>query len=253
MDLEHQLNLNLKLIQRQYADYVDCILTIVEEKGVSARRLSSYLLNLPASTDKKKLQLLSNLKAELHKAEEVTDIFILLSTKYASFLDYEIFETILKKYGAGKHREELSYPKYLKAYVEMHKIKEFMKCNPELINPKLQKIDDSSKKLNIKFSTKRTQNLSTLKEVTGAVAHILGLRPSALRLHGIKKGCIYVMLLISASIAEAIFTGDRVFSLDQVYQFRAVSVMWIECNGYMFDLQKHNQERRQHLESNSAG
>ena len=177
MDLEQQLDINLRHIQTHYACYVDCVRAIVKEKGVSAEELSSFLINLQASITTKKLRLLSDLKAELQKAEKITDIFILLSTKYASFLDYDIFEIILKRYGPNEDREELiNYPVHLKAYLEKHKIKEFVKLHPQLINPKLQKLGDESKKINIKLSIKRTQNLSTLKEVNEGHGYYFGVK-----------------------------------------------------------------------------
>ena len=241
LDLEHQLNLNLVVIQKQYASYVDCIQSIVEVKGVSAKHLSSYLLNLPAFTkpdDKCTLQFFYDLKTELQGTNEVVDIFILLSSKCASFLDYNIFEMLLQKYGTDKDKKELNYPEHLKAYIEQHKIKEFFKLNPKLINPKLQELDSNSKKITIKFNTKRTQSLSTLKEVTGAVANVLGVRPSALRLCCVKKGCVLVTLLIPTSIADVLFTNNTVLSPEQERGLKAASVLWFECNGHKFNFRQ---------------
>ena len=235
------------MIKTQYADYVDRIQTIVIAKGVNAKDLRSYLLKLPASTetdDKKRLQLLSDMKAKLKEAHEVIDIFDLLFEEYASFLDYNIFELILKKYGTGKELKALKYPEHLKAYIEKHKIKEFVKLYPELLNPKLQKLDNVSKELVIKFSVKRTQNLSTLKEVIGAVANILGIRPSTLRLCGVKKGCVLVTLLMPTSIADSLFTDSTVFSPEQECAFRAASVLWFECNGYKFDFRERSKKNQ---------
>ena len=235
LNLEHQLDQNLKMIHKQYAAYVDCILTIVEKKGITARRLSAYLLNLPAFSNNKDKMLLSDLKAELKEAEEVTDIFMLLSSKYASFLDYEIFETIRERYGANYDDEQgdLDYPIHLKSYIKRHSIKQFINLNPELINPKLQKLGDT-KHLRVKINIKRTQNLHTLKEVTRAVANILGLRPAALQLCGIKKGCVCVTYSIPAPVADIIFTDNLVFSSEQQHQFQAASVKWLEFNGYKY-------------------
>lgn len=191
MDIEQQLQLNHKVIQTKYAAYVDCIRSILEEKGVTAKQLSAYLLYLTASTsteDERKLQLLSDMKTELQKAELVVDVIISLSTQYASFLDYDIFERILKRFAPNKAHEDLNYPNDLKIYIEMHKVEEFVKLYPKLNNPKLQKIHSTSKLIDIKINIKPTATLSTLKEITSIVANILGLRPSALRLHGIKKG-----------------------------------------------------------------
>lgn len=238
IDLEQQLIYNLEMIQKQYANYVDSILNIVEGKGISPIQLSSYLLNLPAFTsDKKRLRLLAGLRAELQKAETIAEVFIILSTKYVSFLDYDIFETILKHYGTPKDVEELNYPECLKAYLEKHKVNEFVKLYPKLINPKLEKLCSNSTTINVKLSTKRTQSLSTLKEVKRAVANILGIRASALRLYDVKKGCVIITLLIPTSIADVIFMESSI-TLEQIQQIQETSILWFECKGCRFDLRE---------------
>lgn len=225
---------------------MDSIQTIVEEKEVSAEHLRSFILKLPAFTEtnvKRKLQLLSNLKADLQKTSKVIDIFDLLVTKYTSFLDYDIFELILKKYGSEKDQKELTYAASLRAYIEKHKIDEFMKVYPELANPMLENLGKDSRKLVIKLGIKRTRSLSTIKDVTRAVADILGISVSSLRLCSIKKGCVLVTLLISTSLADVIFTKDTVFSPEEKSNFQAASVLWLKCNGYRFDFQMQQQSK----------
>lgn len=235
MDLEQKLNLNLKIIKKQYAAYLDRILVIVQEKGITAKRLSFYLLSLSASADdKRKLQLLFDMKNELKEVEDVTDIFTLLGSKYASFLDYDIFEAILMQFGENEKHEDLDYPTHLKTYIEVHKIKEFVKLNPRL----LLEIDRNSEVVKIKFNITRTQSLKTLKEVIAAVANILGIQASALRLYSIKKGCVLVSCLIYKSIANAIFTSEMVFTEDQKDKFRAASVLWLEYKCRKFDCER---------------
>ena len=246
MDLEQQLKLNHEIIQTKYAAYVHCICTILEDKDITARQLTTYLLYLPALTktaDKGKMQLLMDMKAELQKAEKITDIFISLSTRYHSFLDYNIFKKILKQFGSNEIHEDLDYPTHLKDYIEMHKIKEFVKLFPELDNPKLQKIDHTS---TVVSNIKGTESLSTLEEVKGVVANILGLKASALRLYSVKKGCVLGMFLISTSIADTIFTSETVFTEEQEERFRAASVLWFECNGRKYDFRKRNENDQTH-------
>ena len=210
---------------------MDCVLTIVEEKGVTAERLSIFLLNLRAFTDDKyPVPILSGMRAEIRNAGSVIKIFDILSSKYASFLDYNIFQSILKKYGDEKC---LEYPKHLEDFVKKHKIVEFVK-----INPKLKKLSNTSKKLNIKLSIKKTQSLDSIKRVKEAVASILNLDPSTLRLLSIKKGCVQVTLLIPATIADLLFTRDTKLSADQQQRFREASVLWLECKGIRFDFKE---------------
>ena len=100
--------------------------TIVEKKGVDAKQLSSFLLALPASTstsDDQRFKRLSDLKDDLQNVQTVPDIFFILNSKYASFLDYEIFEDMLENYGCNDEtNEKLKYPMHLKAYLQKHKI-----------------------------------------------------------------------------------------------------------------------------------
>ena len=233
-NLEQQLNRNYRAITRQYADYVDCILTIVEEKGVNAERLSAYLLNLSAFKECSESE-----KIEIENAGSVVKIFKLLSRKYASFLDYEIFRSVLKRFG-GNHeaQEELDYPTHLEAYIKKHKVVEFVK-----INPKLAKLDDHSKEITIKFDIKKTCNLDTLKKLKEAIANILDIDASTLRLLSIKEGCVLVTFLIPTTVTHTIFTSNTVFSTEQ---FRAASVLWLECNSFKFDFREAKKEDQSH-------
>ena len=235
VDLEQKLNRDLKKIQKEYATYVDQILDIVREKNVTPEQLCSYVISLPASNktdDEAKLQLLFDLEADLRSATKVEEIFRTLNYKYTSFLDYEIFEMVLERYGSKEDQERLNYPVNLKEFIEQHKIEEFIELNPELINPRLQELGNDSKTIKIKFNIKETQSLRTLKEVTNAVANILWIRASTLRLCGVEKGCVLETLLISNSIADKIFTREREFLPEQEVLFRTALVSWLECNKF---------------------
>ena len=237
------------MIQKKYASYVDCVCTIIENKGVTAKKLSAFLLTLPASTsisDDQKFKKMSDLKDDLKGAQTVADVFFILNSKYASFLDYEIFEDMLENYGCNETNEKLKYPVHLKGYLEKHKIEEFVR-----INPKLEKLNETSKKINIKFGIKKTCSLDSLKRLKEAIANILELKASTLRLLSIKKGCVQVTLLIPSSIADAIFTRDTVFTSEKEREFRAASVLWLECNSCKFDFTKQKEMGLVHSSSPS--
>ena len=239
--LRQQLNRNYRAIMRQYANYVDCILTIVEEKSISAERLSAYLLNLCAFKNSREEKMLHDMKIEIEKAGSVVNIFNLLSLKYASFLDYEIFQSILQHYGRNETQEDLNYPTHLEAYIKKHKIREFVE-----INPKLAKLNDSSKEIYIKFDIKRTNNLDTIKKLREAIANILDIDVATLRLLSIKEGCVLVTFLIPTTVAHIIFSSNTVLSTEQEMKFRAASVLWCECNSYKFDFRVVENEKRLH-------
>ncbi len=223
------LEINLKQIQRRYASYVSCILNSVKEKDISPETLRSYLLNLPAFGGGQKLTLLSGLKAELEKANTVNNIFDILSTEYASFLDYSVFEFIIEEYEIDESKPRMQYPEHLKAFINQHKLVEFME-----INPFLKDFSDSSKELILKIDIELTCSLTKLQDLTKTVASILGLRKSALRLLDVEEGCVIVRLLILAPIADFIFTGKK-FSSQQEEEFCFISVLWLKCNDVKFE------------------
>lgn len=233
-DLEQILERNLKKIIRQYASFVNCILRSVLEKNVTPAMLSSYLLNLPAVGDKEKdgqrLTLLSGLRAELEAATTVNTIFNLLSTKYASFLDYDIFESIADEYSIDDTNPKMKYPEYLEAFLKQHKVSEFMK-----INPLLKDLSNSSKEVTLKLNIESTCSLAKLKDLTKTIANILGISKSALRILDIKDGCVILKLLILTPILDAIF-GSNCFTSEQVQQFSSISVLWMECNDFKYEM-----------------
>ena len=235
MDLEYILETNLEEIIVKFAGYVDCLRAAVKEKGVLAEDLRSYLLSLPAfrkGYKGQKLTLLYDKETELKKCDSVTDIFNFLKTKCASFLNYELFKHILKYYKISEDTEEFNYPEHLKAYVEKHKISEFAKINP-LLKPK-----DGSKELILKYDIETTCRLAEISNLKMIIAKMFGLLPSALEIADIEDGCVIVTLHIPASIANAIFTPNTVFTPQQEEELRAAAVLWIKCNGHTYHFGK---------------
>ena len=225
------LEINLKKILRRYASYVSCILRSVEELNIIPATLGSFLLNLPALGGKgsQKLTLLSGLRDQLEKAISVDKIFNILSTEYASFLDYDIFECIIEEYDIDENRPKMKYPEHLKAFINQHKLVEFME-----INPLLKDFRDSSKDLVLKIDIESTCTLARLKDLTKTFASIMGLKKSALRILDVEEGCVIVTLLIPAHIASFIFTGEK-FTSKQKEEFQSNSVLWLKCNSIKYE------------------
>ena len=227
-DLKLQLELNLEKIMYQYGSYVHCVRTSIIRKGVSA---GEYLLALPAfDSIKLKLSLLSDIRAELEKATTINGIFNVLNSNYATFINYEIFQRIADDFDIDQDRDKMKYPEHLDAYIKMHKLSEF-----EDINPMLKNIESGSKKMVLKFDIELTRALAKLQDLTRAVAKLLGLRPSALRLLHIEEGCVIVTLLIPALVADFIFSRVDAFASEEVKEFQALSILWLECNGHKYE------------------
>ena len=231
-ELDRQLQKELDNITKLYTRYVSCIRESLQEKGVPPKDLYSNLRTVRAfNHTEKKHTLVSVHDEQLAKAGDLYDIFYILTSYYASFLDYDIFQFILEKYHKiiDPDQEELKYPDHLKAYLAKHKVSEFVDINPFLKNFK-----GVSAELTLKLNIDSTCELTKLKTLKTAIANILNMSSNALRLLDIKQGCIVVRFLIPAPVAELVFTKNFVFTEKQEEQFQALAVEWLECNDCTF-------------------
>lgn len=230
-DLQSQLDMELQSINRRYNSYITLIHECLEAKEVCPRDLAFKLLSLSAfnHTDQKPT-LLSSHKTQLEGAADLYGIFSLLITEYASFLNYDIFQFMVDKYLLDNGQEEFKYPDHLKAYLNKHKISEFVK-----INPLLKDFSDASKKLILKMDIELTSELAKLGKFKTAVAKILGLKSAALRLLDVKDGCVVATFTIPTPVADIMFNKNTIFTEKQLQEFRALPVLWLECNNCMFN------------------
>ena len=237
MDLEQQLQDNLEKITTQYASYADYILTSMKAKEVSVTEFRSYLLNLTAFRPgcKQQCKLLSGMKAELDEADTINKIFDLVSCNCATFFDTKIFQLLVNRFGIKDTEDTgiLDYPKHLKVYINKHKISEFI-----AINPALEKHSTGSEKITLKFDIELTSKLAKLTNLQAAVAKILGLKASTLQLVNIEEGCVTVTFHIPAEATDIIFVHNKQFTPGDIEDFRALSVLWLECNGHKYDFSK---------------
>ena len=228
-DLEQQLKLNFKKINRRYTSYVHNIRTSLKKEGVTASELCAHLMTMSEFSGESEEQkaALSAEREELKKTTTIDEVFILLSEKHASFLNYDIFQSIQEDYGI---KESTNYPEHLEKYIKMHKIKEFAD-----INPLLETFTDASKKMVLKVNIESTRSLAKVVDLQMALANVLGVRKSKLKLFNVKEGCVLVTMLIPAQLADLIFTSDKKFTTKEVKELQALSITWLECNGCMFN------------------
>lgn len=234
-DLELILERNLREIISKYASYVDCLRIAIIEKKVSVDDLRSYLLSLSATSQSFKgptLTLLSDKETQLQNCGTVTDVFNLLTTRCASFLNYDIFEYIRKRYSILNTQKELEYPHHLEDYIRKHKISEFTKINP------LLKTKNGSKELTLKYDIETTCTLAKIQDLKKSISQVLELSSSALEIVDIEEGCVIVTFLIPISVADALFKPEKVFTPRQEEGLRATSVLWLKCNGHTFPFGK---------------
>lgn len=178
--------------------------------------------------------LLASKKAKLEEASCISEIMIILKTECTSFLNYQIFESLIKNFQLDDGRENLKYPEQLQAYINKHKISEFIE-----IQPILSELSDDKKELILVLDIEPTCRLSGLMDLGKAVAKIMGLKQSALLIYSIKESCVVVSYLIPTFVAEFIFIGDGIFTKEQTDAFRKLSVQRLECNTLEFVISPH--------------
>ena len=219
-DLKQQLEHNLEEIGRKYASYVSYIYESIKGK-ISVDTLRIYLLNLPAvNYNKQQDTLLNDVNNELQKANTIEEIFVVLSD-HCSFFNYHIYKMIQDQYKIA-HSEELSYPDDLEAYVNMHKLSEFVTINPKLAN--LEK--SPSAIATFKFDIPMTSRIAKVIDLKKGIAKILHLKSSSLRLYSVEHGCVEVKFLIPSNVAKCVF---KEVTLEQKKEFEALSVISYSC------------------------
>ena len=204
----------------------------IEDTGVSLQKFRLYLLSLSVFENKHEHEqpiLLENVKDQIKNADSINEIFTILTTDCCSFMNDSIFQTIIDKYGISTDaNEDLQYSKHLKAYLENHKISEFI-----LINPKLERFPKDSEKVILKFNVALPNNITKVLDLRSAIAEILGLRLPALQLVAIEEGCVVITFCIPTCVADHIFANG--LTSQQEADIQALSVLWLKCGNYKLE------------------
>ena len=197
-----------------------------KKENFSIRRLISFVKGLPSV--KQCLQ-----KFKLPENPDCDDIFELIESEFASYLHYEIFQSILEKYctDSEKDHPHLKYSLYLKNYIETLDVENFV-----YINPGLKRFSESEK-IYLKIDTDRQMaeiKMAEIKQLEDSIATILGnMRPSDLILIDVKDGCLILTFLLPASTAHAIFANE--LRVDQIERLHSLSVLWLKYEDFEID------------------
>ena len=227
MDLRHQLQLNCDQIRERYASFVSRLCRHLNRKKVPVHELRTYLCRLPELEDNKEF-----LSCE---PDTINGIIDLIGNRFASFLHYGIFQSILNEYCSDEEKncDVMKYSEHLKDYIKKHNIKEFLD-----INPILMKLTKNSKKLCLKIDIEKTTKIAEVMDFERTIARILEIRPSSVKLFKIENGCVILTFLIPDVIADNIFSATKTrLSRKQIEMFQRSSVRWLECDGYHFEIQ----------------
>ncbi len=152
--------------------------------------------------------------------------------EYSSFLNYDIFETLVSNFDIDRGQDELRYPEHLAAYVRKHTIEEFIR-----VIPKLGEFAESSENLTLILDVKQTRALGEIIDFHYKFAEIMGVNPSALQLCDIGDCCVLVTFKLLGFVARIVFAGDKrqIFSQSQLQEFQALAILYLECKDYQWD------------------
>ena len=242
-DLRRQLKRNYKQITARYASFGVSLRKAVTATGVTLNDFRHFLLGLSPYVDDygdERPRLLDHVKAEIKMADSIIGIFIVLTTECCSFMDVDIFQSIIDEYEIDTNSDvKLQYSEHLKSYLLNHKISEFI-----MINPKLNRFKNSDE-LVLKFNTDLSSSITKVLDLKSAIADILELKSSAsLQLLSIKEGCVVVTFSILSTVAESIFA--RGLTAKQEADIRALSVLWLECGDYKLEEIPRNADSKDH-------
>ena len=127
----------------------------------------------------------------------LSDVFITLRS-YISFFNYQIIEYIIDQHGATKDHERLH--EYVQQFNSF--------CQRSIFEVPQSVFTSRSRKTAKVFALKCTEEVATMKGVVGIIgkiAELFSLRPAALQLCSVKRGCAELHFLISAAVADLIF------------------------------------------------
>lgn len=242
-DLEQQLEEYVYHMATSYASYSFAISKSLEEKGVSVQEVLSYILSLPTfkyDDGSEKIKLLSRKRVKLQRAQSISEIFITLNCEFCNFLDFYVLKKLMKKFQVRLSEQDMLYPEKHQKYIETIKIMEFRRIQCILTAP-----SGETKRMTLTLALKSSSRLSQVYNITKAVAHILSLKRSAIRVHKFKRHGVVTCYLQNA-VADILFCEDTSFSEEQEEEFRRHSVKKLECNGYTYtfspspkDFEKH--------------
>jgi hypothetical protein len=201
----------------------------LEKKRVSVTKLCQYLLSLPSFVNCEDPTLLSQDADEFEDAGSIPKIFKILTTKkYIDFLNYDILNNLVTNFNLKLDRKSSKYPRELRKYAEKLRINEFSE-----VFPWLKKVEVKKKKITLIVDIPATSKFSAVLDIREEFASILGICVSALDIVNVKEHCIHLEFILPTFIADRIFTKDTTFSAEQTDSLKRLSVLSLECNGFM--------------------
>ncbi len=198
--LGEKLILDTREIMSKFSVFSLCIRESIEEMDIPLDKLQDCILSAVVSKDERVSALDTEHEERVLAANSLARIFSILRVyNYISFLNYQVIELLIQRYGSADDRKLLDH--YLAD------LKTFCQRNVFEVPPSALSSCRSRKTAKV-FALKYTESKLTLNETVVLkikVAEILGLEFNALQLCSVKKGCVELHFLVSAAVAELVF------------------------------------------------
>ena len=229
-ELKFRLREDFRNINRKYAKLTASLRRSLRGQNITPEDLADSLMDLRGlqpikNTSEESVGLLQDRYSEIKSAKGVTEVFEILSADYCSFFNYEIVEFIVDLLGTESDKKKLAdYESSLEDYCKRH----VFEC--PCYSSKSSKLPDLVLKLD--ESTIGEFTLTSLRSFSNKVAQVLKVTKYALKVCGIKEGCLEITFQIPPHVKEAIFP----LTSDQEVALHLLGVKKIVCDGKQFYL-----------------
>ena len=216
--LEIQIKVDVDKIKKEFAVLQTVIRLSLKEKGVTAQDVAAHVIGFGVSeADQKKLE----------TEQSLEKIFMLL-TNYWSFLDCDLLDSIAEVYGSAEdHRKMAEYQRKLRAFCKRRLSETPKEMLLNLSNGSVQ--SHASKRMTVKLNMSDPR-LSVIKEIKATICKILNVKPEALVIKEIKRGCIEITYFILESVSKVFI--NKPLTKDQCDAFRAAAVLSLSCGHF---------------------
>ena len=152
-----------------------------------------------------------------------------LNCEYCNFLEFFVLKKMVKRFKLQLDEHDMQYPEKHQKYIETIKITEFREVQCILTAP-----SSKTERMTLTLAIKPSSRLSQVYVITKAVAHILGLKRSAIRVHKFKRRGVVVSCYLQNEVANILFCEDTTFSEEQEEEFHKHYVQKLKCNGFTY-------------------
>ena len=143
--------------------------------------------------------LLAHQQEDLRRAASVDEIFVIISP-FSSFLDFEILEDVIEKFGAESDQSDLAT-----YFIELREFLNAWKVEP----CKISRLDDDKKKVKFCFKLD-TCSLAIYPDLKAAIARILKVPVYTLHLHSIEDGSIQLIFFFLGIVQLSFHQCDQI-------------------------------------------